>query len=312
MRTLFFLTLLFMNQIALADVDNCHNMQLQTSQTAVNFNNTNTAAPTFTVKANTQFGGCDFFITFDNGDASSYSSRALEQGSDKWPFQVSKDSAQQNILKHFPFVTGPNDVLTGSLAEGNNDRQVNVTYYAQIDDSNPWLKFGNYSETLTARLYKGSPASPGNYTFIDSRAIAFYYNAQKRADISITAPGGEFDIGDTTETMNFGALSTGLTRAASIILKYNAGYMLYASSQNNGRLKHSTANQFISYVLTISGSAINLSGTASNPIQVARVLGRSPASGTVLPVSATIGTVATNQQSGTYSDTITLTVQSAE
>ncbi|WP_373998676.1 spore coat protein U domain-containing protein [Bdellovibrio bacteriovorus] len=307
MRTLFFLGLLLQGQAALA----CVAMQLQTSLAAVNFNNSTMAAPTFTVKANTQANGCNFFITFDYGNASSYSNRAMNQGSDKWPFQVSKDSAQQNILKHFPDVFSTNDVLTGTLPEGSNDRQANVTYYAKLDDSNPWLKFGNYTETLTARLYRGSPTVPG-YTLMETRSIAFNYNAQKRADISITSPGGEFDIGDTTETMNFGNLSSGISRAASIILKYNAGYTLFASSQNNGRLKHASAAQFINYALTISGNTVNLTNTAASPTQVARVLGRSPASGTVLPVVATIGSVATNQQSGLYSDTITLTVQSAE
>ncbi|KYG69135.1 hypothetical protein AZI87_07910 [Bdellovibrio bacteriovorus] len=308
MRTLFFLgILMFHGHFAWA----CVSMQLQTSQTAINFNSSTTAAPTFTVKANTNPGGCNFFITFDYGNAPSYSSRSMNQGSDKWPFQVSKDSAQQNILKHFPDVMGTNDVLTGTLAEGSNDRQVNVTYYAKLDDSNPWLRYGNYTETLNARLYRGSPTVSG-YTLIDSRSIVFNYNAQKRADISVTASGGSFDIGDTTETLNFGNLSSGLSRTALIILKYNAGYTLFASSQNNGQLKHISANQFINYALTINGTSVNLSNTATNPTQVARVLGRSPASGTALPVVATIGSVASNQQSGVYTDTITLTVQSAE
>ncbi|WP_374076896.1 spore coat protein U domain-containing protein [Bdellovibrio bacteriovorus] len=299
------LLLFFISKNVLAA--DCTNMQLQTSQTNIDFTSSSSVQPTFTVKANTNPGSCNFFITFDYGSSSSATNRSLKVGSDQWPFQLSKNASGTQVLKRIPDVSSNSDVVTGFLAAGNNDQQVNVSYWALLDTSNPWLRFGNYTETITATLYRGTISS---YSLIDSRSINFNYNAPKRVDISVVSTGGSFNINDTTETMNFGALSSGVTRSCDVVLKFNAGYMLYASSANNGRLKHQTLSQYIPYTISFRGSAVNLNGSSSSPVQVLRELGRSPASGLVIPVSATIGTVAS--QTGTYQDTITLTVQSAE
>jgi len=286
----------------------CTNMQLQTAQTVIDFFVSPAVNPVFTVKANTNPGPCDFFITFSYGSSNSYNNRSLKMGSNTWPYQISKDSAGTVILKNFPDVNSNADVVTGYLTAGSNDRQVQVSYWALLNQSNAWLTYGNYSDSMTVNLYKGTLSS---YTLVDSRSVALYYNAQKRVDISVTSSGGSFDIADTTETLNFGNLTSGTTRTCDVILKYNAGYVLYASSQNNGRLKHQTQSQYIPYSISFRGTTVNLAGSSTSPVQVSREMGRSPASGLVIPVSATIGTVNTSQ-SGLYKDTITLTVQSAE
>ncbi len=151
----------------------------------------------------------------------------------------------------------------------------------------------------------------GSYTFEDSKSLFFSYSAAKRVDISVVPSRGSFNINDTSETMNFGNLTTGATRTADVILKYNAGYILYASSTNNGQMKHQTLAQFILTRLSSMARLTVFQGTSSSPKQIDRDLGRSPASGLTIPVSVTTGSVA-GKQSGIYSDVITLTVQSAE
>ncbi len=137
----------------------CTNMQLQANQTAFDMATNQTVNPTLVVKANTNGGGCNFFITFDYGLGNSYNNRYLRMWwiLYLWPFQLSKDAASTNILKTFPDISSMNDVLSGTLTSGSNDRQVNVNYWAILNMSNPWLPYGNYSDSFTINLYQGTP-----------------------------------------------------------------------------------------------------------------------------------------------------------
>lgn len=290
--------------------DDCNNIQLQAQQTAFDLTTNPNITSNMIVKADTRSKGCSFFVTFDYGLSPNYASRSLKYWlTYTWPFQLYKDSGNTQVLKNFPQVNDLNDVLSGSLPDkGGNDAQISMPYWVTVDMSAPWRQQGTYSEWITATLYKGTLSK---YEFVRSVTVAFYMNAPKRVDISVVPSGGSFNIADTTETMDFGTLATGTTRSCDVIVKYNAGYILYASSQNNGRLKHETAAAYIPYTATIGGTTVNLSSSASNPVQVKRELGSSPSSGKILPTSVTIGNY-TQDQSGNYNDIITLTVQSAE
>lgn len=308
-------TMIFFASIVLlvskAHSADCTNMQLQANQTAFDMATNPTVNTGLVVKANTMPGGCDFFITFDYGQGNSYNNRGLRMwgNSSPWPFQLSKDAASTNILKNIPDVTSMNDVLYGTLEYGSNDRQVNVNYWAILNMSNPWLPWGNYTDTFTLNLYRGNPF--GVYNYVDTKIITFNYYAAKRVDISVVSSGGTFNLNDTSETMNFGNLTSGATKTADVILKYNAGYILYASSANNGQMKHQSLSQYISYAIKFNGTTYSLAGSSTSPTQIQRDTGRSPASGLTIPVSVTAGSIA-GKQSGIYSDVITLTVQSAE
>lgn len=287
----------------------CTNMQLQVNQTAFDLVSSQTVNPTLVVKANTNPGACDFFITFDYGQGSSFSSRGLRSGGNVWPFQIAKNAAGTQIIKRVGDISSTNDILTGTLTAGSNDRQVNVNYWAILDMSNPWLPRGDYEDNFTVTLYRGSPF--GSYFFISSNSVRFRYQAGRRVDISLVPTGGTFNVSDTTETLNFGNLTTGATRSADAVIKYNGGYILRASSQNNGRLKHSTQNEYIDYSATFNSTIVNLNNTSGNPVEIIRELGQSPASGKRIPIGVTIGNV-TGKRGGQYADTITLTVTSAE
>lgn len=287
----------------------CSNMQMQINQTSFDLFSAQSVNPTIVVKANTNPGGCDFFITFGYGLATSSQSRNLRSGFDAWPFQLSKDAGGQQILKRIPDVSSTNDVLTGNLSPGSNDRQVSLTYWGILDMANPWLPKGNYEDTYLVSLYRGTPF--GSYSLISIGTIRFFWASRGRVDISLVPTGGTFNISDTVETMNFGALTTGAVRTSDAVIKYNSGYILKASSENNGRIKHETNNEYIDYTAKFNGTAFNLSSSSGNPVQIERRLGQGPASGQRVPIEVTIGSVA-GKRGGNYSDTITLTVQSAE
>ncbi len=303
MRILIFILITWLSCNTLAAP--CEQMQLQVQPSNVDLSNNPNTSATIVVKADTRDGGCDFFLTFDYGTASSFNNRKLDHGSFTWPMQISKNSSHTQVLKNFPDVSSNNDVLNNSLPGGNNGAQRTLTYWMQVDQTDMWRKAGNYTGNFTVRLYRGTIAS---YTFIDSRQISANYNAPKKADISVIPTGQPFSITDTTETLNFGPLSTGDTKSADIRIKTNAGYSLYASSANNGALKHLLLNSYVSYVAKFDGVTINLSGSAANPKLVMQENGDSPANGFLVPASITIGSTA-GAQSGSYSDTITLTIQ---
>ncbi|QDK43835.1 hypothetical protein DOM22_00985 [Bdellovibrio sp. ZAP7] len=293
-----------------AFADDCMNMQLQAQQTAFDLTTNPNISSNLIVKADTRAKGCSFFITFDYGLSANYASRSLKYFLvNTWPLQLYKDSGNTQVLKNIPQVNDYNDVLNGALPDkGGNDAQISIPYWISADTSSPWRQQGTYSEWITATLYKGTLS---NYEFVRSVVIAFYLNAPKRADISVVPSGGSFNIADISETLDFGNLATGTTRSCDVIVKYNAGYILYASSQNNGRLKHETASSYIPYTISFAGTTVNLGNSSSSPVQVKRELGSSPASGKIIPTSVTIGNY-TQDQSGNFSDIITLTVQSAE
>jgi hypothetical protein len=282
----------------------CANMQLQANQTNIDFTPSAQYQGTLTVKANTMPGGCSFFIVFDYGHASSYAGRSLQMSGQQWPYQISKDSAGIQIIKNIPDATS-SSVLSGTLPSGNNDAQVNVNFWAVLNTSNPWLRYGNYSDYATAQLYLGTLSS---YSFVGSRTISLNYNAPKRVDLSLVPSGGAFNLNETDEIMNFGTLTPGASQSCDLVLKYNAGYTLFASSVNGGRLKHQTQAQYVPYTIRFNGTQHSLT---TSPQQLDREFGVSPATGTVIPINVTIGNFGV-VKSGNYSDQVLLTVQSTE
>ncbi|UYL10379.1 hypothetical protein B9G69_007270 [Bdellovibrio sp. SKB1291214] len=304
------LGILLLASMAHADNDDCRQMQLQAQQTAFDLTINPNITSNLIVKADTRVKGCSFFITFDYGLSANYASRSLKYGLVyAWPFNMYKDSGNTQVLKNFPQVNDYNDVLNGSLPDkAGSDTQVTVPYWVTVDMSSPWRQQGTYSEWITATLYRGTLSS---YQYVSSVQLAFYMNAPKRADVSVVPSGGSFNIADVTETLDFGELAVGTARSCDVIVKYNAGYVLYASSQNNGRMKHETTTSYIPYSISIGGTSVNLASSANSPVQVKRELGSSPSSGKILPTTVTIGNY-TQDQAGNFSDIITLTVQSAE
>ena len=284
----------------------CVQMQLQPVNTVYNFSSSPTVNPSVVVKANTMPGGCDFFITVSYGSGGTFSNRRIVNGANTWPLRISKDSAGSNIIKTLNNASSNNDVLTGSLPAGNNDAQVTVSYWAELLDVYTSRPSGYYSDSFQVTLYRGTLASN---SLIGSFTQSFGVNSLKAVDISIVPTGGSFNASDTTETLNFGQMTAGSTRSADVILKYNAGYILKASSENNGRLKHSTLNSYISYTIKFAGATVNLANSSAAPVTINQGSGSSPAAGTIFNTVVTIGTIAANQGNGSYSDTITLTVQ---
>lgn len=286
----------------------CNNMKIFLVPTNYSASTTDTVAFTARVQADTSGGGCDYFVTINDGSSSLYTLRSVKYGSYSWPYKIAKDVSGTQDIKSFFEGNSCSEFLCGTLPGGSSNVTKDEIYQFILDSSNQWRKYGSYSDNFTLRLYKGTPSS---YQQADQANMNVTFMAAKKTDISIVDSGASFNIADTTQVMNFGSMSAGASRTADMIVKYNAGCTLYASSANNGTMKHATMAQTVAYTMTINGSTINLANTSGNPKTILTLSGVSPANGDVNPIAVTIGSI-TGKSPGTYSDTITFTVQSRE
>lgn len=253
---------------------------------------------------------CDFFITVDNGGATSFSTRRLEHtsSSETLPVQICRDAVCSSPIKHIPEATSNNDVLVGSFPAGGDD-DLSFTLYPRITGTS-YQRFGRYEDNFSVRVYKGS--LNGSRTLEDSDSFRLRQELSKKIDLSLVSVGQQFDPAATYRSVNFGTLTAGKQETFDLVLKFNAGYRVRVSSQNNGQLKHSSLPNTIAYSLSFDGNSVGLSGSASSPVLVAQGSGVSPSGGTRLGGVFTVGAVATGAQSGNYQDSITITVTTTE
>ncbi len=284
----------------------CTGLSLYLTQPSPYFSSDGPKTGTYNVvvSGNTTAGACPYFVTLDYGSGSSYSTRAFRLSGAEWPYQLYRDAGGLYVLKKVPDGTSCSDVLCGNLAAGSHNISQSQSYSIIIDDTNPWRKAGRYNENVKVTLYRGTPTS---YTEIASVYKNISFDSFKKYDISVVATGSAFDLNKRDYKMMFHGMSTGMTRSADIILKYNAGATVYAASENGGKLKHAGQSDTIDYTMSINGVTVPISYWS----QIMTKAGVSPASGDVNNVVVTIGNTS-GKRKGQYKDTIQLTVQSNE
>ena len=263
-------------------------------------------------------GTCDFFIVVDEGGAANYANRYLDifGNSINYPFQIYQDSGHTVAARPLSSATQPT-VISGTFSGSNTS--VTVHYYPKIDTSIGMYQSGFYANQFTYTLYTGSVS--GGRNFVSNRSVNFTYNNPIVANLSVVDTGAPFSAADVTQTMNFGALTSNASKSCDVVLQYNSGYqldMLTANGTSGGvnRIKNANGNT-ISYTLRVNGAvksvgtfytsvATSSNGGGADGHQAANPV--SPAGGTRIPVSVTIGNVAANAQSGTYTDTVTIRI----
>jgi spore coat protein U-like protein len=299
--------LLFLAQLTHAS---CNDLKIEQLDD-VNLTGNLAPSETFRIKRGNN-GGCNFFVTVSNGGAAGFASRRLlhADNSSSLPVQLCRDASCANILKHFPQVSSSADVFTGTFISGNgNPDTVNFVIYPRLT-APEYEKFGTYDDDFTVRVYEGSPT--GSYSQEDGESFRVRYDMSKKIDLSLVEAGSAFEASSTSKTLDFGPLATGQQLAFDLVTKYNAGYRVRFSSQNNGSLRHTNSSATLGYSLSLNGNAVSLAGSSSSPVQVASGSGVSPVGGMRLAGRVTIGTVAPTAQSGQYKDTITVTVATTE
>ncbi|MBI3557667.1 MAG: spore coat protein U domain-containing protein [Deltaproteobacteria bacterium] len=274
----------------------------------------NTSLPTqqinFTVTKQ-KTDACDFVVTFSKGGAGDYN-RRMTSGASTLNYQLYKESSLTNILKDAPDVTSANDAITGSFGTGANQSQ-SLTYFLQIPynlATSPRLKLaGTYLDSYVVSVFNGT-ASSGLSGPDQTAGVSLSTEVPRNVQLSLVCTGAGFDPNSTAQSLDFGTLTENAVRTFDIRILTNAGFSVTFASQNQGVLRHTSPDvrTTIPYAVTVNSAFQNLT---NGPVVVATGSGQTTTSGTVNPVSITIGSLK-DEIAGNYSDNITVTVATTE
>lgn len=288
---------------------NCNGVYLKDVTGNYSFNSGAAPALTFRV-ARGNSSACNYFVGFSTGWSLSYNPRGMYTWYQYYPYNIYVDSGRTRIIKEAGVSTSSSDFIVGSFPSGSPSLTSNLhTYYMKLLPDPVGVDSGNYLDVVTMILYEGTPG--GSYRTIQAWNLVHTYYVNANTHISLVDSGAPFNINDTSQTLQFGTLTPGASRGFDLIAVYNAGYRIYASSMNNGGLKHSNNSTIIPYSFKVGTQTKNLSGSASNPVLIAEGSGQSSSAGTRHAVNVSIGNFS-QALAGSYADVITLTVESKE
>lgn len=144
-----------------------------------------------------------------------------------------------------------------------------------------------------------------NPTLVTTKTISFQARVESSVDLSLVESGRPFDIGVTTQLVEFGTLESGAQRSIDIVVRSNNGYSVTMQSENRQVMVHSRGaaiTSTVSYNVTFNGGGIDLS--SGGAVQIIASSATTPATGRVFPVEFTIGTLSGDEIAGKYSDII--------
>ncbi len=307
MKLLFTMSLMFTLN-AFADCN--YELTTPTFSYGVGDSNPTTSGTVSIERSQSNSSSCNnFFLAFTKGWAGNYNRRALNLfNGDMIYYNIYKNNNTTGVLKEPSDITSVNEVLYGTIAK---NQKIDLTYYftlAPISASSP-PRAGSYIDVVQVQAYSGT------YTNINSyegyRDLYIYLNVAKFVSLSMVDTGGVYDAGSVSKTLDFGVLEGNETLGFDVRIVSNAGYILKASSSNNGLLKRvggSGSKSEISYDFYANNSKKSLSSSVGSPVTLASGTGRTASGGAVVPIKVVIGQVASDRDPGTYQDYLTLSV----
>ncbi len=250
-----------------------------------------------------------YFYTFSKGNSGTYNRKLINNYGESIDYNLYMHSGERSPLKDFNDLHITDQYIRGLLLFPYKERE-DKFYFSLRQPSRgttPLVRGGIYRDTISIGVYSSflfrSPRLEGTRTLNISTVIP------KQVNISLVDTGAPFNINDTEQTLDFGELEKGEQLGFDMRIQSNAGYVVTFSSQNKGRLKHSTKKKKIRYKLKVDGRKRNLKKAGST--RVARARGVTPAGGNIHKVSVRIGKVK-NKPHGVYSDYITVTAMTIE
>lgn len=263
---------------------------------------------------------CYFFNDFDYGTSASFVSRNLvnvSSVSSTIPFNVYSSSLidPNNIVRLAEDASIDNHVIFSlpPFTPSPTPQSQTRNFIAELGSVPVNSPPGLYTESLVFRLrarLTSPPASDySSFPITATRAIQFIYEIPRTLNISLVSSGGSFDPTATGRLMSFDILTAGEASVASLFVETNVGYRLFASSQNNGLLSHTTASSTVPYEFRVNGGAVSLLGSSTLPVLISSDAASSPAGGFQVPLEIVIGTMTGAELGGTYRDAISLNIE---
>lgn len=263
----------------------------------------------FEVKAEATGSTCEYFVTLSAGQSGDFNRRRLSEMTNRLNYNGYTDSGKSHIFKALPTAT-QNEVIAGSFPVVIGLTQTNTHKFYWTVDPLQAVPASNTPYTdvnLTLSLYSGLLfLGP---TLEATKTITFQARVDSSVDLSLVESGKRFDVNETTQLVDFGALESGEQRGFDVVVRSNNGYVVTMQSENRQLLIHSRApavNDNVSYSVIFNGGGVDL--TTGAPVEVIAGTGTTPASGIAFPIEFTIGTLSGEEAAGTYSDVINVEV----
>lgn len=283
----------------------CDGLNISAQPALVNFPAEQGLPQTISVSRSTTSGSCSFMVFIQN-NTGAYTSRVLTKGNLTIPIQFYNQSGQvaSNIIRSASEATASSHAVTGTIANGSST--ANVYYYAYVDSSVS-ASAGPYIDRYFFQLYSWNGSNFSGRVSVTTNASTNYkYLVDDSMSLSLVNDGSLYNAADTTQTLDFGSLTTGESLGFDLWLVYTNGYKLSLISTNNGNLRNSavTTSNLVPYTLALDNVNVALSSAET---VVKTGTGASPAGGTKVDVTATIGNVGT-VYAGTYNDYVTFRI----
>ena len=259
----------------------------------------------FQVRAEATGATCEYFVTLSEGQSGNFNQRKMSLAAKTLNYNAYTNAGKSSIFKALPTATN-SEVIRGSfqvvvgLTQTNTHQFFWTAKRQQIvaSSATPYAD-GN----LTLSLYSGLPLL--NPTLVATKTISFQARVESSVDLSLVESGRSFDIGVTTQLVDFGTLESGAQRGIDLVVRSNNGYSVTMQSENRQLLVHSRGPAIAStvgYNVTLNGGGIDLS--SGGAVQIIAGSGTTPATGKVFPIEFTIGALSGDETAGKYSDII--------
>lgn len=291
------------------------------SITAATANNGNDIAYSFaeayanvSIRVRSPARNMNFFVTIDGGTPSHLYPRRCDQGAAWVDFDIYQDTTYANlILPATEASISEDNVISGRTSPWTRT----VTSFIRVPEAQSGTTFptGDYIEDLTVSVYEGTfadwLAGGGTAPAEATRNLRVTINITNNfVRVFVAEDGGTWDEGTANATLDFGTLSTGLTRSMDVLVKSypRNGYTLNFHSANGGALAPVIPGPpAIPYTFYFEGGVQSLVTDYTSPEYPD--MASTDLDPDVYDIDFEIGTVdPVSQLPGEYSDIITITL----
>jgi hypothetical protein len=247
----------------------------------------------------------NYRVYIAKGYANSYQ-RLASGGSGTIPYNFYSSVNLASIIKDYPD-GGPGEFLVG-YAPSKNVPYVSTWYISapSIYSNFTTARAGTYTDSLPVNIYQVK--NNGDIEYQTAAWIGISIVVPRYVEMSIVGENQPHDAASTVYIMNFGTMTTNQELRADLRIVGNVGYDFSISSQNGGKLKRSNGGTEIPYTISIANQAFTSLSNANSPYYILGTNDPTDLSGQRYPIAVRLGTVPPNPNDGTYSETITITI----
>jgi spore coat protein U-like protein len=248
-----------------------------------------------------QGGQCSYVIGISTGGSGAFDPRELLRTGVTIDYNLYDSAAQSNIVQDY---ASGGTLISGQFSGGGQNESNTHTYYYVIPvEQIVGSATQPYEDTVTFEVWMDLG---GSYGLEDSATRKHRASVSTAVELSLVDTGGAFNVGDSTQLLDFGTLTQGENQAFDLRVRGNANFDVALQSANSGVMAHTTASSNVPYTLEVDSGAVDLS--SGNPVTVASFTGGTTTiDGQVYEIRVTIGSLS-GTGSGTHEDNITVTV----